>query len=597
MTDDRDIIRSRIDILDLVGQTVQLKKTGKTWKGLCPFHPDKNPSFHVSPETGRYRCWSCQESGDIFTWVMKTQNMEFHEALEWLAKRAGITLQHHGRQEQGTSRKNLEASMDAALAFFREQLPKCPPAVDYCKRRGLDDAVLASWELGWAPDQGEALAVHLKRQGFSLADCEQVFLVSREPDGTYRDKFRGRLIFPIRDERGQLVAFGGRITGDGQPKYINSSDTPLYRKSKVLYGLHRAKERLNKERKAVLVEGYLDVIASHRAGVDSALASLGTALSEEHAKLLKRWCEEVTVLYDSDSAGQKAAERAIGILESEGLKVRLALMPEGDDPDTLLKRSGPKAVQDAVTSSLVPLDYRMERLLRTYPPAEEEFWDHAVQLLSTSKNELELDRWLVRLATMYPSIREPIEAQKSLKRWVARVKRQESRLGKREGPQIASEHKPLPEQLTSLEFVMLMAFCSEEFRSPGYVVASNADGLFSTHLAVSLGHAVRNAFPDGPPTGPIGNWLHRIEPETLRTTLNDLIFDFRSENLTEAKVTDAIETLKREREKRLLRSLKESGLSQSGNEVDVRKLRELHLKLSELKPRYDKERANDDDLF
>ncbi|RYG41951.1 DNA primase, partial [bacterium] len=320
--DPRDEIRRRVDIVDLVGREVPLKKRGKNWLGLCPFHADKNPSFNVSPETGRYKCFACGAGGDVFTWVMERRNVDFPEALQLLAREANVILpERTGPREP---KVDHNSAMETALAYFREQFERSPLAREYVAGRGMDEATIKTWEMGYAPNVGEALAMYLKRAGISLAVAKEAFLVDEDAGGGYFDKFRGRLMFPIRDERGQLVAFGGRLLTTGHPKYINSGDTPIYRKSRVLYGLNRAREPLGKSRRAVLCEGYLDVIACHRAGVETAVASLGTALAEDQAKLLKRWSDEVVILYDSDDAGRKAALRATDVLVAAGLRVRVA---------------------------------------------------------------------------------------------------------------------------------------------------------------------------------------------------------------------------------------------------------------------------------
>ncbi len=339
MNDDRDEIRRRIDLVDLVSQRVRLKRSGKNYTGLCPFHDDKSPSFYVNPALGRYTCFSCGEKGDVFTWTMKTQGLEFREALQLLADQAGVKLtSYSGPTQDKSEREGWLATMQSALIFYRNELGKSSTAKTYCDNRDIPQSVIDEWELGYAPSVREGLVSQLKRDGHQLVEAERLFLVQGDQQNGYTDKFFGRLMFPIRDDRGDLVGFGGRVLGDGTPKYINSSDTPLYRKSRVLYGFHKARDRMMKERHAVLVEGYLDVIACHRAGVKEAVASLGTSLAEDHAKLLKRFCDKVTILYDADKAGEKAAMRAVEILGEVGLQCRIALMPQGEDPDTLLRQ-------------------------------------------------------------------------------------------------------------------------------------------------------------------------------------------------------------------------------------------------------------------
>jgi DNA primase len=506
---------------------------------------------------GRYKCWSCGESGDIFNWVMKTQNVEFAEALQILADQAGVTLSNRPSGQPKTEKAAHESAMADALGFFREQLAKSVAARGYLEKRGLDSAVVSQWEIGYAPDVGDALATHLKRKGHPLAVCRALFLVDEDPSGGYYDKFRGRLMFPIRDERGGLVAFGGRLLGDGQPKYINSSDTPLYRKGRVLYGLNVAKERLAKESRAVLVEGYLDVIACHRAGVQTAVASLGTALSEDHAKLLKRWADEVVILYDSDAAGQKAADRAIEVLGKEGVRIRVALMPDGEDPDTLLRVSGPAAVQKSVESGLSPLDYRLRALERILDPSQEEFWTEVIGVLATAPNEMELDRHLVRLAAMYPGLRDQVQAQKDLRSMVLRHRRQ----AKRPSPEPTAT-RPRPtiaplgiKDLRPAELVILGALYDDQLRRLAWETAAETS-LFTSKIGAELATAIRTSFPDGPPAGIPATWLGRIEPEAMREEMIRLETDPRVDRITPNFFEGSVAHLREQLEKRSFDVLK-----------------------------------------
>jgi DNA primase len=555
VNDERDEIRARVDIVDLIGSSVRLERKGKSYKGLCPFHADKKPSFDVSPDTGRYNCWSCGEKGDIFTWVMKTQNVEFPEALRTLAKIAGVTLSERSRGADPSQKEAFEGAMAEAQAFFREQLENSVAAKAYCARRGLPDDVLQAWGIGYAPEGGDALTARLKRKGFALADCKTLFLVDQNASGGFYDKFRGRLMFPIWNEKGELVAFGGRIIGPGEPKYINSSDTPLYRKSRVLYGMNRARADLQKSRKAVLVEGYLDVIACHRAGVTSALASLGTALSEDQGRLLKRWVEEVVILYDSDAAGQKAADRGSKILAAEGLKVRVALMPDGEDPDTLLATLGPEAVQQAVEKGLMPVDYRIQALERVLDKQGTDFWTQIVPILAEAPSEMELDRHIVRLAHQYPGVTDVIQAQKSLRKDVAKFKATQTSLaGQAAGREPVNQgQKPKPvsigKRLLSPEIVVFRAFIDEAFRADGWLFASRPE-LFSSALAVQLSRELRVTFGENPPSGPPSQWIHRIESEELQAVVEQLLVDPRGDLISNEMIKDAVLKLRAEMEQR-----------------------------------------------
>jgi DNA primase len=575
VSDERDEIRSRVDIVDLVSRRVALKRSGKSYTGLCPFHEDKNPSFSVDSRTGRYRCWSCGESGDIFTWVMKTEHVDFVTALKELADMAGVKLEKSRSGTPATSRESFKKAMAEALAFFSEQLSKSQAAAEYCRRRSLDDETLRIWEVGYAPDSGDSMAVRLKRAGVALADGKSLFLVDEDASGGFYDRFRGRLMFPIRDERGELVAFGGRLLGDGTPKYINSSDTPLYRKGHVLYGMHKARDAMAKAKRAVLVEGYLDVIACHRSGVDIAVASLGTALSEDHAKLLKRWVHDVVILYDSDEAGEKAADRAINILEAEGLRVRVALMPKGEDPDTLLRTAGPEAVRGAVTGGVSTTAFRMSQLEKRLTPDQDEFWVEAVSLLKAARQDMEVEKQITRLATMYPGLRDTSAATVRLRQMVGPSKEVRPRVGGQRRPVASPEYKSLKESLSAAEVTVFGALHESEFRRAVWMIMVHLREVFATNTAAEIARAVAEAFPNGPPEGPALQWIHLIEPEVTRQMVGDLLFDIRVANLTETVVADSIRLLKVDAERRELRRLRSGDLTPDQKREAFQRLKKL----------------------
>ncbi len=554
MADELDDIRSRISIVELVGQSVNLKRTGKYFEGLCPFHDDRRPSFRLSETTGRYKCWACGEHGDIFTWVMKTQNLTFRESVEILAQRAGVILRHR-KPEDVSLRQMHQAAMKEALVFFREELTRSSSARAYCEARGLGAEIVDAWELGYAPDVGSALAVHLQKKGFKLAECEKLFLVQEDGRGGYFDKFRSRLIFPIRDEKGDLVAFGGRILGDGHPKYINSSDTPLYRKSRVLYGLYKAKDVPGGKQPPVLCEGYLDVIACHAAGVKTAVASLGTALSEEHAKLLSRWSrtQSVTILYDADEAGQKAAARASDILETEGLKVRVALMPPGQDPDTLLQQAGPAAVQRAAEAGLTPTEFKIKQVEAKQQPDSEQFWDLVIEVLAECRNELEVATHLQYLAPRYPHLRDPIEAAKALGRMVR------ARRKPKAGPATERARPPteIPKPklgMKAVEATLFRALLQPDYRRAAWLMVTEPD-LLLTGRAVELAQVLKQTFGETPPRGKASEWLHQL-PEDAQATLADVDLA-KEERFTDDLVLDSLTLLAKKREERALEQLKQ----------------------------------------
>lgn len=573
MSDERDEIRARIDIVELVGQTVALKRAGKNWKGLCPFHQDRNPSLDVNPNIGRYTCWSCGERGDIFTWVEKTQNVPFAEALQILAKQAGVQLKSRSAADQ-SSRVAQKNAMEAAHVFFKEQLLKSSTARAYCEGRGLDESVQREWELGFAPNVGEALAIYLKKANFKLQECKDLFLVDGDETIGYHDKFRNRLMFPIRDDRGEIVGFGGRAIGDVQPKYINSSDTPLYKKSRVLYAFYKAKEAIRAENQAVLVEGYLDVIACHRAGVKTAVASLGTALSEEHAKLLKRWCDTVVILYDRDAAGEKATHRAAEILSAEGLKIRVALMPQGDDPDTLLrKEGGAAAVMRVVQAPLSQTDFKIKALEARLAPIEEDFWREAAEIVAGAPNEMERLKYIEHIAGLNPHTRDFQEARKAFTKMVNAAAAR-----KRAAIQTHSSPRPQPmqhpgDELPHLEAAMFKGVFDESLRAQIWDAATDPS-LFTTRTGSNFAQALKDAFPSAPPRGKPAEWLHEL-PEAFGILASDI--DAIAHILVNEQVlTDVVARLRDKvarRERRALRS----------DKYDDDRLKHFQTELSKLK--------------
>lgn len=565
MADERDEIRRRADLVALIGQQVKLVRKGKAFMGLCPFHPDKNPSFSVSPDMGRYQCWSCGKKGDVFDWVMETQKLEFREALEYLAQLTGVELKKGQRPSEGASRKGArQSAMEDTLEFFRGHLASHAPARDYCSKRGLDAGTLSHWEVGYAPDLGEALAVHLKKKGHRLDECRELFLVDRDPSGGYFDKFRGRLIFPIRNERGDLVAFGGRLITDGQPKYINSGDTPLYSKSRVLYGLFQSKPALTNEAPAVLCEGYLDVIACHQAGVKTAVASLGTSLTEMQAQLLRRWTSKVVILYDGDAAGRKAALRALEVLKTEGFAVRVAWVPQGDDPDTVLRRDGPSAVQVAVQNALTPVAFQLKMLEADLGVANEAFWTAAIEVLATSTSELQIEKHVMELAGQYPGFRDPIAARDALQREVAARRKPAPRTRR---PGAATAPKPERDKLDGAERAVLAALLRPTLRDRALTICRDRE-LWITEAGDRLSHAVSGAVQEFEPNE-ASTWALRLQEQE-----QDLLATLEAIHVTETVLQDAIASLHAKREQRAIRDLRSS---------QDRRLEEISERLRKLK--------------
>jgi DNA primase len=351
---DREIVervRDATDLLVLVGSAVKLRKQGSAYVGLCPFHAERSPSFQVVPARGFYHCFGCGKHGDAFAWLMEREGLTFPEALEQLARAAGVDLPQ--RRERPTAEVDLEtrmrAALDAAQAFFEAQLYRNDAAKTYLRERGYEGPFVTEAGFGLAPDAWDALVNHLRGLTFSGELLEQTGLASRSERGTLIDFLRNRLTIPIHDARGRVVAFGGRVLGQGQPKYLNTRDTPLFHKGGTLFGFHRAKGAMKDG--ALVVEGYFDVLQLHQHGIHQAVAPLGTALTEEHLQTLGRFTRRVTLCFDGDAAGRRAMEKSLKMALPLGFEVRLLELPQDEDPDTWCLKLGGEAFHDLLRAA------------------------------------------------------------------------------------------------------------------------------------------------------------------------------------------------------------------------------------------------------
>jgi DNA primase len=368
--DDIERLRSTVSIVDVVGQFVSLRKVGRNWVGLCPFHAEKTPSFNVREETGRYKCFGCDQSGDVFTFVQQHEHLDFVGAVEFLAAKAGIQLTYTsaGQSRERARRTRLIDAMASAVEWYHQRLledPAARPARDYLRNRGLHGEVARTFKLGWAPDDWDALSRGSGIDGELLRATGLAFTNRRN---RLQDALRARVLFPIFSDSGEAVAIGGRVLpGSPDPaKYKNSPETPIYSKSKTLYGLNWAKSDIAASDQVVVCEGYTDVIGFHKVGIGRAVATCGTALTEDHVRLLKRYASRVVLAFDADAAGQGAAERFYEWERKYQVQVSVAQLPEGRDPGDLAERD-PTALATAVTAAPPFLAFRLRRVMESVP--------------------------------------------------------------------------------------------------------------------------------------------------------------------------------------------------------------------------------------
>ncbi len=326
-----DELLKQVDIVELISEKVELKRVGSQYRGLCPFHREKTPSFYVSPDLGVYHCFGCGASGNAITFVMETEGLSYREAVEYLARKFNIPFEWEKKREKKEG--DLYDIMDLAHNFFVERLKSHPPALNYLHERGVKDEFILRFQIGYAPPDGDVLTKYLISKGVGVDKLIQLGLTRRTEDGRFLDFFRGRIMFPVFSHDGRFVlGFSGRILGEGEPKYLNSPDSPIFKKGEVLFGFNLARRAIVRKRSAILVEGQMDVIAMHQMGHENTIASLGTAITPEALKRLKRIADTLYILYDSDNAGLKAAHRAMNVAVSLGFTVYIVLLDKGSDP-------------------------------------------------------------------------------------------------------------------------------------------------------------------------------------------------------------------------------------------------------------------------
>ena len=399
-----DELHDRSDVVEVISSYVQLRQRGRLYTGLCPFHSEKTPSFTVYPNTQSYYCFGCGNGGDVITFIKNYENLDYIEAVKLLADRAGMQMPDDTGQDDSYRRKRiLEANRQAAKFFFKTLNSDAGrEARAYLRRRGLSDETITRFGIGYAPDGWGQLRDYLVSKGFKDSELIEASLCSAGRNGGAFDFFRSRVMFPVIDVRGQVVAFSGRTMGADTRKYVNTKDTPVFKKSKVLFGMNYAKNAGTK--RVILVEGQMDVITLHQAGFTDAVATLGTAITDEHAMMLSRYVEEVLVCYDADEAGQKATRRAIDTLRRAGIPTRIIQLEGGKDPDEIIRDKGSSAFRSALDKASVSMEYELLKAQNSVnidtPEGKVEYLKQVSSILARCESATEREVWAVQVASL-----------------------------------------------------------------------------------------------------------------------------------------------------------------------------------------------------
>ncbi len=399
-------LRMRCDIEQIISSYVPLRRRGKNLVGLCPFHNEKTPSFTVYPETESFYCFGCAAGGEVISFIRRIENLDYVEAVRFLCERAGMNMPEDGYDTSlAQKRKRMYEINREAARFFHETLfsPEGKAGLDYYKSRGYSKKTLVRFGMGYAPNDWRKLLFHMKEKGYSYEELYDANLANKsEKNGkvNFYDNFRNRVIVPIIDPRGNVVAFGGRVLDDSKPKYVNTSDTLVYKKSLGVFGLNFAKN--SKEKSLILVEGYMDAISLHQAGFDNAIACLGTALTSEMAHLLSRYTDEIILSYDADEAGQKATQRAIGIFSSIGMKLRVLQLSGGKDPDEILKKYGPERFRSLIDGASNDIEFELLKAKKDFDLATSDgkmkYLTKACEILADTGDSIAQDIYASKLA-------------------------------------------------------------------------------------------------------------------------------------------------------------------------------------------------------
>lgn len=565
-------IKDRCDIVDIIGRVVNLKKAGANYKGLCPFHTEKTPSFVVSETKQRYTCFGCNKSGDVISFIQEYYNMDFMQALEKLADECGVTIK---RTSGNDRRKNelYELNRQAAIFFYKALRERPNPGLPYMYDRGMDDETLRIFGIGWADERWDSLYTHLKAMGYGEELLMKAGLISYSK-GKYFDKFRERVIFPIQNTSGKVIGFGGRAMGDAMPKYLNSPETDVFKKKNNLYALNITRQEISSEDRAILVEGYMDVIGLYKAGVRNVSASLGTALTENQARMLKRYTSNIVLSYDADQAGINAALRGMDILKDEGCTVHVLQVTDGKDPDEFVRKRGKEAFNELVRNAMSFADFKLKLARGRHDLDSMEgrlaFLRDAVSVLR-ELSPVEADMYIKKLSHEYDISEGAIRAEMGKRRESTGEERRH-RKSQVKIPPTSWEKHLLKVMITDSSYIERENDLIKMFKTP------SAGGIFN---------ALKQCYEPGEEIDI--NKVEDILDEEDVKILDDIRENVKLAGKTETIFNDCIIEIRneelKEREKQLLASLDMAGSGTDSESVEkmMKELTEIQRKLKSVR--------------
>ena len=572
-----DDIRERSDIIAVISEYVQLKKRGKNFLGLCPFHSEKTPSFTVSEEKRLFHCFGCGEGGNIFAFIMKAENVDFLESVKILGEKLGVDVSSIGRGAAKDSRATrLLETVSIASQYFQKALREsdaAAPAREYLKKRGITDASVADFKLGYSLDSWDALLKHLTQRGVNPKDIEEAGLVLKNETGGLYDRFRGRLIFTISDHRGKDIGFGARTLKNEEPKYLNSPETPVYNKSRILYGISLSKDHIKRENSALIVEGYMDAIACYQAGIKNVIASMGTALTEDQCKLLSRFTENVILSYDKDTAGEAATLRGVEMLKKYSFNVKVAETEGAKDPDELIREKGLGAMLASIKNARPWMEYRIHDRLKKANLSEIESRVKATRdiakLISSESDPL------VRAEYIKYASAELKANPDTLAEEVKRESFNQGKNIKRTQQRLVSE-KPVSKLIKAEEFILKMAI--EDPAALKFLKENLRWGEFTDKITRGIAELLSNVDAEGKDL--VAFLSDNLPSEEEKKKLSAILL---SENpLTDAQrsMKDYVAAIKAHHLKEKIATLR-SDIEEAEAKKDLEKVKALHREFSE----------------